>query len=211
MLLRRRPLRRMPLLHKRRRRMLLRQRPQPKKQQWHYRSARRCRICRLTALQRRSVERPISTVAVSTTSPVLKETISSISFRQRREHLPKGAIERNQPGDRTMRTMIGFDLGASQVRTHVQVFQRARPDMRLVAEAETSRQSNMNPAWGDVGWARQPADSRSLERSAAPRRLPMKPFSPLCNKTPSGRRRKLPRESLVTTRRKDGCTSQVRD
>ncbi len=60
----------------------------------------------------------------------------------------KGRFLRIDQGDRTMRTLIGFGLGASQVRTFVQIYQGAGPDMKLVAEAETSTESNLKPGVG---------------------------------------------------------------
>jgi len=48
-------------------------------------------------------------------------------------------------GDRTMRTVIGFGLGGSQVRTHIQVYQGAGDSARLVAEGETVTKSSLKP------------------------------------------------------------------
>jgi hypothetical protein len=62
----------------------------------------------------------------------------------------KGRFQRIDQGDRTMRTLVGFGLGASQVRTYVQIFQGAGPEMRLVAEGETSTQSNLKPGLGPM-------------------------------------------------------------
>jgi hypothetical protein len=52
--------------------------------------------------------------------------------------------------------------------------------------------------------APQPADWRLLERSAAPRRLPMKPFSPLCNRMLNALRLRSPTESPIIIGRKGG-------
>jgi hypothetical protein len=49
-----------------------------------------------------------------------------------------------------MRTLIGFGLGASHVRTHVQIFQGTGANMRLVAEGETSTESNLKPGLGPM-------------------------------------------------------------
>jgi len=62
----------------------------------------------------------------------------------------KGRFVRIDQGDRSMRTVIGFGLGASQVRTHVRIYQGAGSAMRLVAEAETSTQSNLKPGLGPM-------------------------------------------------------------
>ena len=62
----------------------------------------------------------------------------------------KGRFMRIDQGDRSMRTIIGFGLGASQVRTHVQIYQGGGPEMRLVAEGDTSTQSNLKPGLGPM-------------------------------------------------------------
>jgi Domain of unknown function (DUF4410) len=51
-------------------------------------------------------------------------------------------------GDRTMRTLIGFGLGSSEVRTRVQVYQGAGPNARLVGEAETNTRGGLKPGMG---------------------------------------------------------------
>ena len=53
-------------------------------------------------------------------------------------------------GDRTMRTVIGFGLGGSQVRTHIQVYQGAGDSARLVAEGETVTKSSLKPGMGPL-------------------------------------------------------------
>jgi hypothetical protein len=51
-------------------------------------------------------------------------------------------------GDRTMRTLVGFGLGSSEVRTRVQVYQGAGPTARLVGEAETKTRGSLKPGMG---------------------------------------------------------------
>ena len=53
-------------------------------------------------------------------------------------------------GDRSMRTIIGFGLGASQVRAHVQIYQGTGASMRLVAEGDTVTKSNLKPGLGPM-------------------------------------------------------------
>jgi hypothetical protein len=62
----------------------------------------------------------------------------------------KGRFMRIDQGDRSMRTIIGFGLGASQVRTHVQIYQGAGRRMRLVAEGDTVTKSNLKPGLGPM-------------------------------------------------------------
>lgn len=51
-------------------------------------------------------------------------------------------------GDRTKRTLVGFGLGGSEVRTWVQIYQSAGARTRLLAEGETVTESNMKPGLG---------------------------------------------------------------
>lgn len=73
-------------------------------------------------------------------SPPAGETTASI----------RGRFLHIDQGDRTMRTVIGFGLGGSQVRTHVQVFQGSDNNPRLVAEGETVTQSGLKPGMGPM-------------------------------------------------------------
>ena len=51
-------------------------------------------------------------------------------------------------GDRTLRTMVGFGLGGSELRTRIHIYQGAGRSARLVAEGETSTQSGLKPGIG---------------------------------------------------------------
>ncbi len=57
----------------------------------------------------------------------------------------KGRFLRIDQKDRSMRTLVGFGLGGGQVRTHIWIFQGTGLSLRLVAEGETSTQSNLKP------------------------------------------------------------------
>jgi Domain of unknown function (DUF4410) len=60
----------------------------------------------------------------------------------------RGRFVHIDEGDQTMRTVIGFGFGGSQVRTHVQIFQGPDSDARLVAEGDTVTQSGLKPGMG---------------------------------------------------------------
>jgi hydrogenase maturation factor HypE len=47
-----------------------------------------------------------------------------------------------------MRTLVGFGLGGSEVRTRVQVYQGAGPNAKLVGEAETNTRGSLKPGMG---------------------------------------------------------------
>jgi len=56
-----------------------------------------------------------------------------------------GEFQRAGQGGRTVRTMIGLGLGSSEVRTRVQIYQGARPNVRLVAESATRTSGSLRP------------------------------------------------------------------
>lgn len=60
----------------------------------------------------------------------------------------KGRFLRIDPGDRSMRTLVGFGLDGGQVRTHIWIFQGTGLTLRLVAEGETATPSNLRPGMG---------------------------------------------------------------
>jgi hypothetical protein len=62
----------------------------------------------------------------------------------------RGRFVHIDEGDQTMRTVIGFGFGSSQVRTHVQIYQGAYGDARLVAEGDTVTQSGLKPGMGPM-------------------------------------------------------------
>ena len=59
-----------------------------------------------------------------------------------------GEFLRIDQGDRTLRTMVGFGLGGSELRTRIHIYQGAGRSARLVAEGETSTQSGLKPGIG---------------------------------------------------------------
>jgi hypothetical protein len=73
-------------------------------------------------------------------SPPPGETTASI----------RGRFVHIDEGDRTMRTVIGFGFGGSQVRTHVQIYQGSDNNARLVAEGDTVTQSGLKPGMGPM-------------------------------------------------------------
>jgi hypothetical protein len=60
----------------------------------------------------------------------------------------KGRFLRIDQGNRSARTMVGFGLGGTQVRTLIQFYQGAGRNTRLVGEAKTSTKSNLKPGLG---------------------------------------------------------------
>jgi hypothetical protein len=62
----------------------------------------------------------------------------------------RGRFVHIDEGDQTMRTVIGFGFGGSQVRTHVQIYQGPESDARLVAEGDTVTQSGLKPGMGPM-------------------------------------------------------------
>ncbi len=77
---------------------------------------------------------------LATKSPPAGETTGSI----------RGRFVHIDEGDRTMRTVIGFGFGGSQLRTHVQIYQGPDSDARLVAEGDTVTQSGLKPGMGPL-------------------------------------------------------------
>ena len=62
----------------------------------------------------------------------------------------RGRFVHIDEGDQTMRTVIGFGFGGSQVRTHVQMYQGSDSNARLVAEGDTVTQSGLKPGMGPM-------------------------------------------------------------
>jgi hypothetical protein len=59
-----------------------------------------------------------------------------------------GQFRRIDQGNRTLRTLVGFGLGGSQVQTHIQVYQGMGTSARLVAEGDTTTTSGLKPGMG---------------------------------------------------------------
>jgi hypothetical protein len=57
----------------------------------------------------------------------------------------KGRLLRVDEGNGTLRTLVGFGLGGTEIRTHVQFLHEADGNAQLLAEAETTTKSNLKP------------------------------------------------------------------
>ena len=68
----------------------------------------------------------------------------------------KGQVLRVDEGNGTLRTVLGFGFGGTELRTHAQFFHGADGDTQLVAEADTATKTDLKPGIPSmigVGWA----------------------------------------------------------
>jgi hypothetical protein len=79
----------------------------------------------------------------------------------------RGRFLRTRQSDRS--TLVGFGFRDGQVRTHIQIFQGTGYNLRLVAEAQSTIESNLKPGLGSSLAATVEADAKRTAVQVAER------------------------------------------
>ena len=79
----------------------------------------------------------------------------------------RGRFLRSRLKDRS--TLVGFGVRDGQVRTHIQIFQGTGFNLRLVAEAESTTQSNLKPGLDPMLGSKVEADAKQTAAQVAER------------------------------------------
>jgi hypothetical protein len=79
----------------------------------------------------------------------------------------RGRFLRTRQSDRS--TLVGFGLRDGKVRTHIQIFQGTGFNLRLVAEAQSTIESNLKPGLGPTTAAIVEADAKRTAAQVAER------------------------------------------